>query len=212
MKSDVNPDKVSDSISALQKAIEINDVPAVSNLLQVMKTSGVSHSYSDIAVIYELGSDCVKQRDDWAYDWYVKSAFEEDDKNGFFSVGRFHFNGRHVKRDYAESMKFFSIAHQMGSIEATVMLGYSYMKGLGAPVDLLHAKALLEVAAAAGYVVALGLLSRIEVLLHHRLRGLALRLRCIFSAYKISRHDPRDPRLFFLLDPRFPMNGPEKDL
>ena len=52
-----------------------------------------------------------------------------------YQLGRCHYYGWGVKRDYAQARELFARAGRMGSQQARYQLGYMYEKGLGGAQD-----------------------------------------------------------------------------
>jgi TPR repeat protein len=193
-----DPANVSALIIELEDALVIDDREKVAESLKKLALLGHSQSYADIANLYEFGSEKIAPRLDLAFEWYRKSAYEEIDSNGYLGLGRFYFYGKHVSKDVAQALKFFKDAFDMGSMEAGVMLGYSYFNGFGGIKNIIKAKEYLSQVAEHGYVIAFYFLYKIALKQGKYIQALKLWWTCISQTRRLTISDPNSPKLYFV--------------
>ena len=77
-------------------------------------------------------------------------AAEQGDAEAQFNLGLMYENGKGVRRDYAEAMKWYRKAAEEGFAAAQYMLGLVYEKGEGVPENDVAAYVWHSVAVASG--------------------------------------------------------------
>lgn len=161
-------------------------------------------AYCEIGHLYEMGGGGVERNLEKAVSWYRRSVFEAGDPHAHLGLARLHFKGEGVERDYEKSLfharkaLVASGAVQLNEryrVMAYVMLATIYGEGLVSPRDREKAKALLNEAAAEGYVWPVYLLANMELKACRLLRWFALRMKAARMVVKLSKTNPDDPRL-----------------
>ncbi len=193
-----NIPETQDAILDLEDSLASDDRSAVELQLQALALRGKKFRFSEIAEIYENGNERISSRLDLAFHWYGRSAHEENDAEGFLGMARLFFNGRHVVMDRTRSLELFHKAHARGSVEAGVMLAYSYLKGLGAGKDLARVEEFSLVAADAGYPIASYFLALVERSRKHYIKALKLWWKCISDTRRLTIQSPSDRKLLLL--------------
>jgi TPR repeat protein len=187
-----------DAILRLEDFLAADDKSAIDCQLRALAMRGKKFPYSEVAELYESGNERISPRLDLAFEWYWKSAYEENDGTGFFGIARFYFDGRHVDKDRTRSLELFHRAHMLGSAEAGVMLAYCYLKGFGAAKDLVRAEEFSLVAANAGYPVASYFLAMVECARRHYFRALKFWWKCISQTRRLTIQSPSHRNLYLL--------------
>lgn len=187
-----------EALSALADALNDDNKIEVARQLEILDSLGMHQTYASIAAAYEFGNAHVKPRDDLAFEWYVKSAFEQDDCDSYLSIARFYFHGKHVDQSFQQFMKYCELAYENGCHVAGINLAAHYVNGDGVSVDLERAERYLKPALAEGYVAASALLSKIEFLRKHYFRGLKLYLHCVVETIRLGLRDPQDRKFYAL--------------
>jgi TPR repeat protein len=190
--------EIQTALANLAIAMEADNKTEILHQLEVLASLGRPQKYSSIAAAYEFGNINVTVRDDLAFDWYVKSAVDEDDCESYFSIGRFYFHGKHVEQSLEKSTQYYEIAHSKGSCVAGIMLAYRYLYGIGVPVDLDQAERYLGPALSNGYVGALALLFKIKFIRKQYFAGIKLWIRCVVDVIRLVFRDPHSPKLYAL--------------
>jgi TPR repeat protein len=185
-------------MSELEKTIAQRDTSGVLSLMKKLAQRGHHVSSADVAQLYEVGQKPVELSLDLAFSWYKRSAYEEVDKNGYLGLGRFYFDGRHVEKDTKASTELFKQAAAMGSTEASILVGLSYLGAHGAERDLEQAKHYLLPAANAGYVAAFFLLARVALARRQYLSAAKFWLKSVYCGHSLSKKNKLDPRLYLL--------------
>jgi TPR repeat protein len=189
---------VPEAILNLEAALARGDKDGALNQMGVLARLGHAVSSSSVAQLYELGNEVIKSSAELAFDWYKRSAFEEIDSEGYFGLGRFYFDGRFVERDPIRALELFQQAASLGSTEAHVMIGFSYLGANGAPRDLAQAESNLLIAAEAGYVAAFYLLARTAFAQRRYIAAARYWWKTIAEARRLTVKDPSDARLYLL--------------
>ncbi|MFN7039397.1 MAG: tetratricopeptide repeat protein [Alphaproteobacteria bacterium] len=83
--------------------------------------------------LYQQARDFVK-----AYEWYKKSA-EQDDDYALNNIGMLYLNGYGVEKNYYEAFNYFVRATEKGNPLAQYNLGFLYENGYGIKKDLILA-------------------------------------------------------------------------
>lgn len=185
-------------LTEFESTIARHDTAGILSSMKVLAERGHHFSSADVAQLYELGGKPVELSLESAFNWYERSAYGEGDSVGYFGLGRFYFDGRYVERDTNKSTQFFMQAAAMGSIEAHVLAGYSYLGAHAAARDLEQAERYLLPAAGRGYIVAFFLLARVAFARHKYLSATRFCLKSIYQGYSLSRENKLDPRLYLL--------------
>lgn len=189
---------VNAALKSLSSAMEEDDKSKILKQLSVLDSLGRPQTYDSIASTYEFGGIDVAPRYDLAYEWYMKSALEQNNCESFFSIGRFYFHGHAVQKDLAQSNHYYQVAHSKGSYVAGIMLADRYMSGEGVPVDLEQAEMYLEHAQAEGYLAALLLRSKIEFRRKRFISAACLWVQCVWNIVRLVFNDPHSPKLYAL--------------
>ena len=182
----------------LEDFLVADDKPSIANQLRLLALSGSKFHYSEIAELYESGNEGIKPRIDLAFEWYSKSAYEENDATGFFGIARFYFSGLHVEKNKTRAVEMFHKAYDLGSVEAAVMLAYCYLNGLGASKDLERAEEFSLAAAHAGYPVASYFLAKVEYAKRRYFRALKAWWKCISETRRLTTQSPSHKCLYLL--------------
>jgi TPR repeat protein len=185
-------------LTEFEATIAQRDVVSILNNMKALHGRGHHFSSADVAQLYELGQGPVESSLELAFHWYTRSAYEEGDKIGYLGLGRFYFDGRHVEKNTNKSTQLFKQAAAMGSIEAHLLAGFSYLGARGATRDLEQAENYLLPAAAEGYVAAFFLLARVRLARHRYFSAAKFWLKSISQAYSLSRENKMDGRLYLL--------------
>lgn len=185
-------------LTEFEATIARRDVISILNNMKALTERGHRFTSADVAQLYELGQKPVELSLELAFNWYQRSAYEEGDRVGYFGLGRFYFDGRYVAKDTNKSTQLFKQAAAMGSIEAHILAGFSYLGSRGATRDLQQAENYLLPAAAKGYIAAFFLLARVALARHKYLSAAKFWLKSIYQAYSLSRENKLDPRLYSL--------------
>lgn len=190
--------EINESLSALSCALNDDNKIEVAHQLEILDRLGMPQTYASVAATYEFGSAHVRPRDDLAFEWYLKSAFEQDDCESYLSIARFYFHGKHVDQSFEQFMEYCELAYEKGCHVAGISLAAHYVNGDGVSIDLERAERYLKPALAAGHIAASALLSRIEILRKHYFRGWKLYLQCVVKTIRLGLHDPQDRRFYAL--------------
>ena len=195
-----NEAAVHSSALLLREALLAADTQRILGELDRLRALGAKQTFASVAAVYEKGLEGIERRLDLAFDWYTKSAKEENDCLGYFGLARFHFDGRHVQRNYARAVQLFEIAHQLGCDEAGVMLGYCYLRGFGVYRDISAAEKYLSRPVQLGFILAQYMLSRIEFERMHYRKAAILWCRAVFGGQSLRSRDPGSVKLYGLND------------
>lgn len=186
------------ALAILARAMEADDKAEILHQLEILARLGQPQPYSRIASTYEFGNINIRPRDDLAFEWYFKSAAEQNDCESYSAIGRFYFHGKYVAKSLKKSMQYYEIAHNKGSYIAGINLALRYIKGLGTPVDLDRAERLLAPARSNGYVAASVLLFKIKFIRKQYFAGICLWIRSVADIVRLVFHDPHSPKLYGL--------------
>lgn len=186
------------AVLLLENALASDDKKTALEQLRLLAQLGEQVSFAAVARLYENGTDLIQPNLALAFSWYQKSADEERDQDGYFGMARFYFNGKHVQQDLVRAFEGFSEAFEKGSPEAAIMVGYCCIFGFGTLKDLDRAVVALSFAAERGYVVAFGLLSKVESTRRNRFKAMRLWWRCVVDGARLSKSDPNSPKLYWL--------------
>lgn len=186
------------ALRMLATAMEENDQSEIIRQLEALAVLGRPQTYESIAATYEFGGISVTPRDDLAYEWHMRSALEQDNCESYFSIGRYYFHGKGVKKDLTQSTHYYEIAHHKGSHIAGIMLAARYISGDGVPIDLERAEQCLAPARAEGYVAAAVLQSKIEFRRKHLVKGVLLWIQGIWGIVRFGFSDPQSRFLYGL--------------
>jgi TPR repeat protein len=126
---------------ALVAALTTGGRAEVDKVLADLRASGCSlPSFVFLGVICELGLFGVPVNPGFAFDWYTRSANEENDSEGFFGIARLHLSGAAAVKNVPLAVEFFKGAAERGSIEAATILGFLFYKGFWVIKDLQSAE------------------------------------------------------------------------
>jgi TPR repeat protein len=190
--------EIDDALVELTNALNNDDKEEVAKQLKVLQGLGKPQTYASIAATYEFGSETVQQRDDLAFEWYVKSAFEEGSGESYLSIARFYYYGKHVEKDLHQYLKYCELAFEHGCHAAGINLAGHYIFGDGVAVDLDRAESYLRPALADGYIAAQSMIAKIEFLRGHYFKGAKTWLNCAISAIRLGFRDPQDQKFYSL--------------
>jgi TPR repeat protein len=191
-------ESIQSSLGLLAQAMERDDKNGIAAQLDILSSLERPQTYASIAASYEFGNFNISPRDDLAFEWYLKSALEEDNCESFFDVGRYYFHGKHVERSLEKSSNYYEIAHRKGSYVAGIMLAYRSIHGIGVPVDLDKSEQYLASALAEGYVAARVLLYKIYFMRRKYFLGLRVWVRCVLDVIQLVFNDQHSPKLYAL--------------
>jgi len=193
-----NNSDVQNAVLKLTEFLVADDKLAIGGQLRELAKLGRKFSYADVAQFYEEGHEDMRSRLDLAFEWYEKSAYEQNDGTGFFGLGRFHFDGRHVEKDHPKALEFFHRAHMLGLPEAGVMLAVCYLKGLGTAKDFGRAEEFSLAAANLGYSIAIGILAKVQWSRRHYFKSVKLWWRCVFETRRLRIESHSHTNLYLL--------------
>jgi len=182
----------------LENFLAADDKSAIAGQLRLLALNGHEFHYSEIAELYESGNERITPRLDLAFEWYRKSAYEENEGTGFFGLARFYFNGLHVEKDRTQSLELFHRAYELGSTEAGVVLGYCYLIGAGASKNLERAEEFSLAAVRDGYPVASYFLAKVQYARRHYFKALKSWWKCISGTRRLTIQSPSHRNLYFL--------------
>jgi TPR repeat protein len=186
------------ALTQAQQAEHAEDLQELFSVASSLVELGNVPSYAVLAELYESASLAEGQRLDLAYHWYSRGAFEGDCSKCYFALGRFFLYGKHVEKNVQRAIELFEVASSKGSIEASVALGFCYLHGIGGRRNVDRARQYLRPAHDAGYVIGTALLSKVELLDRHFLRGIGLYIKSILDGKRLVLNDPDSPKLFWL--------------
>jgi TPR repeat protein len=190
--------EINEALGSLVSALNENNKFEATRQLAILDSLGMSQTYASIAATYEFGSVHVSPRDDLAFEWYLKSASEQDDPESYLSIARFYFHGKHVDRNFEKFMKYCELAYEKGCHVAGINLATYYVSGDGVAIDLDRAERYLKPAAAEGYVAAFALLAKIEFKRKHYYMGAKLYVHCVVETIRLGLRDPQDQKFYAL--------------
>lgn len=190
--------EINDVLSSLAVALNCDNREDIARLLKDLDRIGLPQSYASIAMTYEFGSPHVTQRDDLAFEWYVKSATEQNECQSYLSISRFYFHGKYVERDFQQFMKYCEMSYERGCHAAGINLAAHYLNGDDVPIDLGRAERYLQPALADGYIAAFALLGKIEFERKNYFASAKLYLRSIVNTIRLGLRDPQDQRFYSL--------------
>lgn len=190
--------EINEALSALACALNDDNKIEVACQLEILNHLGMPQTYASVAATYEFGSAHVSPRDDLAFEWYVKSAFEQDDAESYLSIARFYFHGKHVDQSFEQFMEYCELAYEKGCHVAGINLAAYYINGDGVSIDLERAERYLKPAVAEGYVAAFALLSKIEFKRKHYFTGAKLYFHCVVETIRLGLRDPQDQKFYAL--------------
>lgn len=125
------------------EAVRLLTLAAGQNHIEAIYNLAICHHYG-----YGTGIDLAK-----AYHLYLRAA-ELGYAKGKHLVGRFYFQGLHVRQDYAEAVKWFREAYAVRDASScgfdSCYLGVCYAKGLGVEPHPAKAEEYLKTAVAEG--------------------------------------------------------------
>jgi TPR repeat protein len=195
---DAEQSKIDSSRDALINALAADDKPAILLQLGILAELGQPKSFSMVGHLYEFGANQIEPKLDLAFEWYLRSAYEENDYQGYFGLARFYRDGKYVERDLTRSAELLREAFHRGSMEAAIVLGHSHINGCGVGIDLDDAERYLSAAVNSGYVAAYFFLAKIELTRRRYFRALKLWWTCIYKTRKLTLQNPQSDRLFYL--------------
>jgi putative methionine-R-sulfoxide reductase with GAF domain len=99
----------------------------------------------------------------------LRNAANAGDANSEFMIGSLYIQGESVPQDYAEAVKWFSLAAQQGHVPAQSMLGALYLVGRGVPQDYVSAYTWTKLAAEGGNDISKERLPQLSALLPPKL-------------------------------------------
>ena len=186
-----------------------NDYPGALFMLRAMAEEGEWAAYVEIANLYELGGHGINRDVVEALRWYRRSILEVDDPNAHLGVGRLLYHGDGVERN--DERAFYHLTKAGERPVAWLLLGLMNQLGRGTPVNLTKAKELYGKAAAAGYLMPLTLLGRLEELDGNRWKGLWLRLVAAIRGFCVALKNPHDERLVGASLPLAPKDSDKRE-
>lgn len=184
----------------LEKAIAAFDAgdnsPALLDEFLDLINKGSQEANYYVGMIYEDGTNGAEKNPEFALFYYQKSAEGYGYLQGNLAVARMHYHGAGVPQNYTKALEYYShVAQQNEHFVASFMLGRMYHHGQGIEKDLKKAREWYERAIAKGSVYGMLNLAMLEAEEGHWLRSLVLRVKAGWTAFRISRKNPRDPRL-----------------
>jgi len=148
------------------------------------------------ACILEEGGSSVPRNLRDAIFYYQKAVEEIGYLEAALALARIYYYGIDVPRDYALAAEYYRAILEIESHPiASLMLGRMHRLGQGATQDLEKAEGLLLAAVESGNVYAIRELALLRRQQGHRVRGLALRLKAGWCAFRIGLKDLHDARL-----------------
>ncbi len=157
---------------------------------------GCSEANYFAACILEEGGSRIPQDMQGAVFYYQKAVEEIGYLEAALALGRIHYYGIGVPVNKELAGRYYQaiLAIEPHPI-ASLMLGRMYRLGNGAGEDLEHAERLLLRAVESGNVYAIRELAMLRRQQGRRMRGLALRLKAGWQAFRIGLWNLHDPRL-----------------
>lgn len=165
-------------------------------ILESLANDGYAEAYVEIGNIFERGGNGVSQNLDAARRWYMKAIDEFGDDYAYVGLARLALNGYSDAGTPIDAIDYLRKACDANNPIAMTILGTLYHSGEVISKDLQQAAQLYEKAWSNGYVLPLVYLSKVKNEEGHYLTGLRLRLKAIWTAFKLAKVNPSDPRLW----------------
>lgn len=195
----------SDPLDYLWNQAEIaakdEDFQGVLRALKALGNKGVWQAHARIGEIYESGATGVERNIGEALTWYRRAVFEGDDPTAHLGLGRAHYEGQYVARDYVKALNHFQKAFNASVPQAGIYLGIMHYFGIGLTANLKEAEKYFSFAAEAGFFLAYGYLARIKASDGHFLSALRLFIGGWLQMFVLLVSDRRDPRLLGIRKP-----------
>jgi len=163
-------------------------------ILEGLVRDGELGAYAEIGNLFELGGDGVERDLGEARKWYMKSIEETDDDFGYVGLARLALSGFADAGTSNDAIEYLRIASSTNNPVAMIILGLAYYFGGPVPKDMCCAAQFFERASGQGYVLSQRFLSKIKQ--GHIIDGIRLNMNARWQAYKLSRKDPYDHRLW----------------
>lgn len=137
-------EKISDRNAALPQDFQT---------LEALAIQGKADAQHDLAALYVVGKNGVKQDYERAAYWFEQAA-NGDVANAAYNMGVLYHQGLGVDADLEKAVKWYTKAAEQGHPEAAYNLGIAYIEGVGVDYDPFKATLHFEQAAAGGTVEA----------------------------------------------------------
>ncbi len=121
--------------------------------LEALAIQGNADAQHDLAALYVVGQNGVKQDYARAAYWFDRAA-QNGVANAAYNMGVLYHQGLGVKASLEQAVKWYSVAAEQGHPEAAYNLGIAYIEGVGVDYDPFKATLHFEQAAANGTVEA----------------------------------------------------------
>lgn len=202
------PAVFSERLKEAESKFTNNDVIGALQVLLEIENEGCHWARVEIGNIYELGGDGVERDPSQALRWYQKAVESTDDIYAHLAMGRLYANGEGIGINYEKAFTHFErAAKQLPA--AQIGLGLLFHRGAGRQRDLMKARQYFQMAAEAGYPLAIRFLASVEMECGNRVKGLFLILKAGVTASVLSMKNPRDERLMDLVPRKYLMtSGP----
>jgi uncharacterized protein len=178
-----------------QQRFEAGDLKGALELWESIASEGWAEAYVEVGNIYEIGQGGVPQDLEKAEYWYRRAITGMDDPYAHAALGRMHFNGIGVPRDYEKAFQHLTKAESTGHPLTLLILGLLYQFGWGTAIDLSRARALYQMAAEKEYVRPMLQLAQMEFRACNFMAWIKWRFRAIRTVLKIGHKNVEDARL-----------------
>ena len=152
-----------------------------------------------LARIYECGGQGLKVDLVEARAWYEASWRDEGGREACLGLARVLLQSE-AQSDHTRALGLLEAATLRGDVRASLTLATVLEAGYRVPKDVERAKKLYESASSLGYVYATNRLAQLASERGETLNALRLRLKAGFEAMKIAGGNPRDERLWQVLE------------
>lgn len=202
MNSHADKQRLDDKWHKAIAACEGGDLNSAVFLYRSLVEDGELCALAEIARLYEMGSNDIKQDVEEAASWYRRAVYEVDDPKAHLGLARLQFN-KALDHDvpWESFQRHAHAALAKGEPEAALLLGLALDNGRFGSKDAVKAKSYYQVAADAGFLLARKRLAVLKLFSGHVLSGLFDLLRVTREIFAVAVKDPDDRHLVGLERP-----------